>query len=308
MSIITPENNQLISKLQRVVEIGEMSKWARLMVSPFKYLVAICHRILIYKFSKKPFVTSTQTFFDAKMYIALPAGTDIYLTGGKSHPSETKLAHFMINTLSPGEYFLDIGAHFGYFTLLASHLIGTKGKVKSIEPSKNSYAILTQNTQGLKDKVETVHCALAAENEMMTFYEFPSLYSEYNALDVSQYKGEKWYGDIKRIDIQAYSLDHITEDFVPHMIKIDVEGGEYAVIKGGARLLKNHAPVVIMEYIYKQENQLQQYPETSKLLFEMGYNAYAIRSNGMLQSIENIEQHMKQHHLESENIVFKKKV
>lgn len=75
------------------------------------------------------------------MNIALPASTDIYLTGGKSHDSEIRLAKFLIKNLNQGDNFVDIGAHYGYFTLLGAHLVGKGGRV-FFEPGKSTYSLL----------------------------------------------------------------------------------------------------------------------------------------------------------------------
>ncbi|MBL0295213.1 MAG: hypothetical protein IPQ04_13440 [Saprospiraceae bacterium] len=121
--------DNLIKNLDKVEKIAAASKIARLVAHPINYINAILYRELFYKRNKKEKEVESETFFGTKMSLLLPSGTDIYLTGGKSHGSETRLARFLINNLEIGDTFIDVGAHYGYFSLLGSKLVGQKGKV-----------------------------------------------------------------------------------------------------------------------------------------------------------------------------------
>lgn len=107
-------NELLIKQLSEVEKIASSSKIRRLLDNPYKYLYAILFRQLAYSRKKREVIKTTTLFYGKKMKVALPASTDIYLTGGKSHDSEIRLARFLIQNLSGEEHFLDIGAHYGY--------------------------------------------------------------------------------------------------------------------------------------------------------------------------------------------------
>jgi hypothetical protein len=47
--------------------------------------------------------------------------------------------------LPRGGVFLDVGAHVGYFTLLAAHRVGAGGRVYALEPNPSSYAALVEH-------------------------------------------------------------------------------------------------------------------------------------------------------------------
>src|SRR5690606_22546374 len=99
-------NNHLTLGLDAVQNIARGSKLQRLRSNPAKYIYSVFFIKLLYKITKKEKIVSTPLFFNRPMTIALPASTDIYLTGGKSHDSEIRLARFMIQTLKPGDHFL----------------------------------------------------------------------------------------------------------------------------------------------------------------------------------------------------------
>lgn len=53
----------------------------------------------------------------------------------------------LLRTLKPGSVFVDIGAHFGFFSLLGSHLVGPNGRVISIEAMPSTFARLQKNIE-----------------------------------------------------------------------------------------------------------------------------------------------------------------
>nr|MBS0037520.1 FkbM family methyltransferase [Saprospiraceae bacterium] len=136
---------ELLQGLKRVEKIAIASRWDRFWKNPKKYADAVLYRKLFYpKWGTRK--VKSETFFGKKINLLLPSGTDIFLTGGKSHPSEIRLARFLIQKLNPGNVFLDVGAHYGYFSLLGSVLVGETGKVFSFEASESTFAMLELNS------------------------------------------------------------------------------------------------------------------------------------------------------------------
>lgn len=58
---------------------------------------------------------------------------------------ETAETQFILENLSDGDTFIDVGANIGYFTILASSIVGQKGKVFSFEPDPRNFSILAVN-------------------------------------------------------------------------------------------------------------------------------------------------------------------
>jgi FkbM family methyltransferase len=244
------------------------------------------------------------------MWVMLPSGTDIFLTGGKSHGSEIRLARFLIQRLRPGDHLLDVGGHFGYFTLLAAELVGKTGQVRVFEPSAPTYALLRDNIAGLEQVVAEPK-AVSSSEEPLVFYEFPPLFSEYNSTDIAQFEQEEWFQQnppLKK-EVPAVSMDHLTGsgDFRPQWIKIDAEGGELSVIRGGERYLRAQAPTLVMEYLEPSRNNAP-HRAAAELLSEWGYRSYAIGATGELLSVGDLDAHLLREGLDSDNIVFAKPV
>lgn len=301
--------NKLIEKLDKVEKIASASKFRRMLMRPFKYFDAIIFRELIYKRKKIERKVLSKTFFDAKMQLLLPSSTDIYLTGGKSHDSEIRLAKFLINNLKNGDVFVDVGAHYGYFTLLGSKLVGNDGRVYSFEASPSTFKVLSRNTRN-KTNIESFNLAVSDEVTELKFYEFPNLYSEYNTLDIDQFKSEKWFSEYKPNEVNIQSI--ILDDFLsnkkayPRIFKIDVEGAENKVINGLRSYLSQNSPFVVMEYLSKERGN-KEHQNAEKRLYSLGYSSFVIDKSGNLKKLDSISEYLEENKLESDNIVFVKK-
>lgn len=294
-------------QLQQVQKLAEGGKLSRLLHSPSRYIYAMTLLKLIYPFTRKGSLKNAPLFFGGEMKVLLPAATDIYLTGGKTHDSEIRLAKYLIANLNEGDTFLDIGAHFGYFTLMASTLVGTSGKVFSIEPSKGSHSLLMENISA-NNNISLHHNAVSDVNEEVQFFEFPIMYSEYNALDIEKFKQESW---IKKYNpettiVKAITIDGFLQEQQrqPAIIKIDVEGAEVKVIRGGENTWKTQSPLLVMEYL--DEGDESSYTTATALMYNYGYKSYMIGNDGNLLPVDDILKYMRVGNMTSENVVFKK--
>lgn len=299
----------LIEKLDNVEKIASASRLKRMLSNPFKYFKAILFRELMYKKQKLEKEIIAKTFFGSKMHLLLPSSTDIYLTGGKSHDSEIRLAKWLINHLKSGDVFVDVGAHYGYFTLLAAELVGNKGKVYSFEASPATYNILNKNTAHIAH-IKGHNLAVSDEISELKFYEFPNLYSENNTLDVALFQNEKWFAEYKpkEVDIKSTILDDFiaAERVKPKAIKIDVEGAEYKVISGLRNYLSEGSPIIVMEYLSDKKRN-KQHREAEKTLYSLEYQPFMIDNTGNTKPIEEIAKYLDDKNLDSENIVFAKR-
>src|SRR3989344_1401255 len=135
---------------------------------------------------------------------------------------------FLLNSLKQNDVFIDVGANIGVFSLLASSKI-TNGKIYAFEPSKSILPNLYQNIflNSKKDTIEVVEKIVSDKVGTHLFYthDIP----DYNHISNTDKKS----GKVLRI--LATSLDRfIAENKITHikLIKIDVEGAEFLVLKG----------------------------------------------------------------------------
>lgn len=299
---------ELISELRRIKTFAETSKANRFLHNPIRYLISIIYSRVLPLLGDFIFKTSVKTFWGQNIHIVLPASIDIYLSGGKTHDSEIRLARFLVNELKNDSCFLDIGAHYGYFTMLASHLLEA-GKVYSIEPSTKAYQVLETNCKDLGN-VDLFHCALTDSDEKIEFYEFPTYYSEYNTLELEQYSNQKWYdkGKIVKHVIEGKKGDTLFQslDVIPRVVKIDVEGAEYAVLKGLRSFISTNSPLIVMEFAASFRGNIN-HKKAHQLLQDWDYKPFYIDSSGEVNRIESdMDTYLNNIGLDSDNIVYKK--
>lgn len=165
-----------------------------------------------------------------------PRAEKYYWTG--THDTEVQGA---INTLlRPGDVFWDIGAHIGFFTLLGSRLVGSKGAVHAFEPLGENFARLERGLELNRANNVTAH-QLAISDRVGS----ASLFHPNSSLMASllESSGPFELVPCTTLDDLAASLGK------PDVIKVDVEGAELMVFGGGARLLGSARPVLIVELL-----------------------------------------------------------
>jgi FkbM family methyltransferase len=146
---------------------------------------------------------------------------------------EVATSVFVVRNLAPGGCFVDIGAHFGYFTLLASHVVGQRGRVVAIEAMPETFGMLQANIRanGIEN-VTMLNNAAAAERCTLTFKDFGIVNSSLNTSALPRGAVQNASKDV-RVDAQA--ADHLLAEagvVRVDMIKIDAESSEEQVIRG----------------------------------------------------------------------------
>jgi FkbM family methyltransferase len=136
--------------------------------------------------------------------------------------------------LSPGGTFLDVGAHAGYFSLLASDRVGPAGRVYAVEPNPGTFAALRTHLSANRiGNVHAVMCGLADRPGSIPLHAPPSRL-DYNATVLPR-------ADWTRVDVPARTLDDCVREWGIDRIdlmKIDVEGAEPLVLAGGTDCLR----------------------------------------------------------------------
>ncbi len=301
----------LLAKLNAIEQLSNGSKWGRLWNNPFRYLSGMLFWKLKYNRTKKGSIKTCTTFFNSSMEVILPAGMDLYLLGAKSHDSEIRLAKYFIRQIQEGQVVLDIGTHFGYYALLAHHLVGQKGRVIGIEASPAIFKIVNKNIANRPELV-VFNCAATSKKETISFFEFPMLYSEYNTIYPNQFEEAAWLAENKpqKVTVNGNPMDDLMQELnvIPDFIKIDVEGAEYDVILGLQEIVQKNSPIIAMEYLVNERSN-QAHKKAINLLKSYGYQVHLIDEHGKLMQVEiqNLEAIFQSKNITSDNIVLCKR-
>lgn len=185
--------------------------------------------------------SDTEVLIPFGLRLLVPAGYSAARSYGTGL-YEPAVTRFFKSTLKNGMTVLDLGAHVGYYTVLASRLVGPSGRVYAFEPDPVTYRYLVLNVEANScANVVTVNRAVSDRAETASF-----LHDPYGA--ESHLTGTPVVG---AIDVQTVTLD----DFFSgagwprvDLVKVDVEGSEPKVL-GGMSLLSRRNPgmLLIME-------------------------------------------------------------
>lgn len=151
---------------------------------------------------------------------------------------ETEQTTEMLGTLSAGKTFFDIGANVGYYTILASRLVGPSGKVVSFEPLIRNLSYLHRHVEmNQATNVRILPFAVSSDNTIVSFSAGQN--SAMGYLDPSG------AGDIL---VPTVTLDDIVKELrvLPNVMKIDVEGAEMEVFRGADRVLTEARPAIFL--------------------------------------------------------------
>lgn len=175
---------------------------------------------------------------------------------------EPELTRKVLENVKPGQTFIDVGAHIGYFSLLASKLVGETGQVHSFEPSKEIFKVLKENKT---ENMSISQFAVFSETKQRLHHDFGLRFSAYNTIRAS------WVArkPEDRYLVYAVSLDDYvaTNELKPDFIKIDAEGSEFDILQGATKMIDKFHPMITTEALTGEENS-----PTAKFLREKGYS------------------------------------
>ena len=144
---------------------------------------------------------------------------------------------FLLHYLQEDDLFFDIGANVGVYTVLASKI--KKARTVSIEPLPRTYERLSDNIAiNRLNNVVSKNIGLSHEQSKLYF-----------TTDMDTMNGVATLIDSSTKEIDVDTLDNLYIEYgAPKVIKIDVEGYETNVLKGGKKLLENeNLEVIILE-------------------------------------------------------------
>ncbi len=141
--------------------------------------------------------------------------------------------------LEPGDTFIDVGSHIGYFSLLALQMVGPSGNVFAFEPNHQTFSVLVANAMlnrggggGGGGNFYTFNSAVGDQPGTATFNINP--HDEGMSSLMFRAQGSA------QVTVHVTSLDNVAAIAGLkniRMLKIDVEGFEENVIRGAANLI-----------------------------------------------------------------------
>jgi FkbM family methyltransferase len=204
------------------------------------------HRIegLIEPFARLPPQRRLTTFPDGMVMAIDPASS--FERGFYFRSGEPDTYAFLRASLAPGNVFFDCGANVGFFSLVAARLVGPRGRVCAFEPTPATFARLLRNIEvNRSDNVTAFRVALGDSPGTARVIQFSADNHGMNTIAPGVTGGEDVGGcPVRTLDYLIAAGDAPA----PHLMKVDVEGSELALLKGAARLLAGpRSPTLIVE-------------------------------------------------------------
>lgn len=167
-------------------------------------------------------------------------GASVYFNG-----METEQTAMMLAELGAGKVFFDIGANVGYYTILASRRVGRAGVVVAFEPVLRNLVFLQQHVDlNNAGNVKILPFALSEKSSIASF----SLGQNSAVGHLSEPNGANNGQTNDLVYVPTVSLDEISVklNLAPDVMKIDVEGAEMEVFRGGRQTLEKVKPTIFL--------------------------------------------------------------
>jgi FkbM family methyltransferase len=177
--------------------------------------------------------------------------------------------------LKPGDVFFDLGANVGYYSFIASQLIGQSGQVHAFEPILDNVSLFVMNIQSnLISNIMVNILAVGSKSGSLTLYTENGIPEDSGWASVVQAGHRNTKAEVRMISLDEYllssNIDHI------RLLKMDIEGSELDALKGGGHLFsRKDAPDIICEVNPFLLNLLKNDSRAlTKTLVDFGYFLY----------------------------------
>lgn len=173
---------------------------------------------------------------------------------------------FLLHYLREDDVFVDVGANLGSFSILASGV--SRARSIAFEPIDTTTREMREQLRlnDISDKVDVREIALGAQEGTVRFFETLETVNRVVAA------GE--FAEASR-EVRQSTLDMELDGVDPTLIKMDVEGYEFAVLQGGARVLANPSLNAIILEVHDGTSTYDVDPKALEaLLLQNGFRPY----------------------------------
>lgn len=185
------------------------------------------------------------------MWIEIAIPGEGYLWRGEHEP---EVQNAILAIVRPGAVFYDVGAHVGTMSLGAANVVGASGRVVAFDADPENIQRLRRSAarNGLEGRLRVVHAAVWSHSARDGISFRRGVVRSQGGVEAEENRPVLASGEI--INVLAITLDDVIEtgEPPPQLIKIDVEGGEYEVLRGGLRLFASRRPLVLIEVHHQQ--------------------------------------------------------
>jgi FkbM family methyltransferase len=199
---------------------------------------------------------------------------------------EPHVTQLIRQKLKKGDTFLDIGANLGYFTNMASSIVGETGRVISFEPNPQNLQLMFESQLFNKFSNQTIYPFAASDKKGIL--KFTTVGSNGGVVSYSS-KEQRYF-----FLVQSVIIDELLEDTSVNLIKMDIEAHEPMALRGMEKLIGKYRPPMITEFHpWAMEINNKEKPiDYLHQLTALGYKIGVISMSGVeFMTVEGIMQH-----------------
>jgi FkbM family methyltransferase len=176
--------------------------------------------------------------------------------------------------IRPNTVIYDIGANVGFYSLLAAHLTGQGGRVYAFEPLSRNVDFIRRHAALNRFENIAVYEAAVADHGGEAFFD-PGISIATGHISEA--------GTVKVRQVCLDELLAAGEIVPPDVLKVDVEGAEFAVFKGAQKLVEKFRPLIFLDTHGRDVHDL-----TVQFLTGYGYNIEILDGRTLTESKEMI--------------------
>lgn len=186
---------------------------------------------------------------------------------------------FVKSCLRKGDYFVDIGANIGLFSLITSRIVGDSGKVICFEPTPLTFERLTENLKHNNClNVDARNVGLSDKSGFLKLNVSENGFDAWNSFTVTDNTMLQAVVEVP-ISTLDYELKNVDLSKI-RLVKIDVEGWEKFVINGGRFFFSKYSPIVMVEFTEANTFAAGYYvQEIYDMMTDMGFQWYRFDGN-----------------------------
>jgi FkbM family methyltransferase len=144
--------------------------------------------------------------------------------------------------LETGDWVLDVGANVGHYTAKLSKVVGASGRVLAFEPMRETFELLSANVARLPSRNVTLFNVAASDCTRLAGMTIPR-----SDEDVENYYMAHLAEGIGTSSVLCLAVDALGLAAKIKLAKVDVEGHEFAALKGMERIIARDRPILIVE-------------------------------------------------------------
>lgn len=204
---------------------------------------------------------------------------------GEYEPDERRI---LLSAARHRRTIIDAGANIGWYSLHFAKVLPGEGSIHAFEPVPTTCAMLRRNVRinGLGEAVRVNEMGLAEVGGQATIF-LPSVQGS----GAASLKRLHPHEDVQEVPIRIGTLD----DYVAAhgltdigLIKADVEGAEFALLRGAIGTLRTDQPIVFLELLRKWARAYGYHPnEIIAFMKDLGYACWTF-DGGRLVQFENM--------------------